>query len=307
MASRGPLDISVVVPVYNEEDNVGELVDRVTAVMRATGYGFELIVIDDGSADQTLAHLRRARLAVDELRVVVLRRNFGQTAALQAGFDHARGRIIVTLDGDLQNDPADIPRLIAVIERGADVVSGWRRDRKDTLVMRKIPSILANSLIRWLTGVPVHDQGCSLKAYRREVVERLDLYSDMHRFITVLTMWNAAKIAEVEVTHHPRRAGISKYGIGRVTKVIADLCTIQMMTHFRDHPVRWFGVVAAPFLLASIVCLAAVPVTGVVMAAVSVIASMVCVSCACAGAISELILETANSGRDSLIAREELR
>jgi glycosyltransferase involved in cell wall biosynthesis len=216
MATPHPLDISVVIPIYNEEENVGELVERVSEVMEATGYVFEVILVDDGSCDGTLDLLREACGRVAGLRVVALRRNFGQTSALQAGFDHARGRIIVTLDGDLQNDPADVPRLIALIERGADVVSGWRRDRQDTLFLRKIPSLIANGLIRLLTGVPVHDQGCSLKAYRREVIERLDLYSDMHRFITVLTMWNAAKISEVEVTHHPRRAGSSKYGLTRV-------------------------------------------------------------------------------------------
>lgn len=306
MVSSHPIDISVVIPIYNEEENVAELLERLSEVMEGTGYIFEMILVDDGSRDGTLGLLREACGRVAGLRVVALRRNFGQTSALQAGFDHARGRIIVTLDGDLQNDPADVPRLIALIERGADVVSGWRRDRQDTLILRRIPSMLANGLIRLLTGVPVHDQGCSLKAYRREVIERLDLYSDMHRFITVLTMWNAAKISEIEVTHHARRAGTSKYGLTRVAKVVADLLTIQMMTHFRDHPVRWFSLVAAPFMLASVVCMAAVPLGGVVMASVSVIASMVCVSCACAGAISELILETAHSDRE-LLAREERR
>jgi glycosyltransferase involved in cell wall biosynthesis len=185
--------------------------------------------------------------------VIALRRNFGQTPALQAGFDQARGDIIVTLDGDLQNDPGDIPKLIERIDAGADVVSGWRFDRQDTLVMRKVPSWIANRMIRWVTGVPVHDQGCSLKAYRAAVVRRLGLYSDMHRFITVMTMPLGAAIEEIGVRHHPRVAGTSKYGISRVFKVLADLLTIQLITRFRESPMRWFAWVGVPFLVASMI------------------------------------------------------
>ena len=296
MAARG--SVSVVISVYNEEDNVVPLLEKTVEVMRLLGRPFEVIFVDDGSTDATLAHLLEASAANPELVLVKLRRNFGQTAALQAGFDRARGEIIVTMDGDLQNDPIDIPRLLDRISEGADVVSGWRKNRQDTVVLRKFPSWVANRLIRFVTKVPIHDQGCSLKAYRREVVERLDLYSDMHRFVAILTMPTGASIEEIEVKHHARVSGESKYGLSRVFKVMADLFTIQMITRFRESPTRWFALIGAPFFLGSLLTALVALWSGgttVVATVVSLELGMVFVTCIFAGLIGEAIIDS--SGR----------
>jgi glycosyltransferase involved in cell wall biosynthesis len=288
-----PRSLSVVVPTYNEEANAIPLVRGLVAVLRSMPLPFELIVVDDGSRDATVAQLRSLLPTTPELVIVRLRRNFGQTPALQAGFDRSRGDVIVTLDGDLQNDPRDIPRLLERIQRGADVVSGWRVNRKDGLWLRRLPSQLANRLIRRLTGVPIHDQGCSLKAYRREVVQRLRLYSDMHRFIGVLVMPTGAAIDEIAVLHHPRVAGVSKYGLSRIYKVIADLLTIQMLTRFRESPMRWFALVGAPFLIAAVATgLVAIWEWGesLVLATASLTLAFTCVSCLLAGLFAEAIV-----------------
>ena len=292
--------LSVVVPVFNEEENVAPLVGGILAAVRPLGRRFELVVVDDGSSDRTLERLRSLRSEAPELVVVALRRNFGQTAALQAGLDRARGEAIVTMDGDLQNDPRDLPRLLEALEAGADVVSGWRRERHDALFVRKLPSWLANRLIRLVTRVPIHDQGCSLKAYRREVARSLRLYSDMHRFIAVLTMPSAASITEIEVRHHPRRAGESKYGLSRVFKVIADLFTIQMLTTFQESPARGFSLLGLPFLvLAAGFGVAAAWEWGesVVLPTAALVASWVFFSCLLAGLMGEAIVDTA--GKDT--------
>lgn len=290
-----PESLSVVVPVYNEESNAAPLVEGIVEAVRPLGIPFELIVVDDGSSDATVPVLRSKAAQTPELVVVALRRNFGQTPALQAGFDRARGEVIVTLDGDLQNDPRDIPRLLERLEAGADVVSGWRVDRQDAMVVRKIPSWLANRLIRLVTRVPIHDQGCSLKAYRREVIERLSLYSDMHRFIAILTMPHGAAIDEIEVRHHPRVAGESKYGLSRVLKVMADLMTIQMLTRFRESPTRWFGLLGAPFALGSLLTgIAGVWMWGewIVLPTVSLLLGLIFASCLFAGLLGEAIIDT---------------
>jgi glycosyltransferase involved in cell wall biosynthesis len=305
-----PRSLSVVVPVFNEEENVALLVERIVAALRPLARPFELIVVDDGSSDGTLAALRALLPSTPELVAVQLRRNFGQTAALQAGFDRARGDWIVTLDGDLQNDPADIPRLLERIEAGADVVSGWRRRRQDTLLLRKLPSWAANRLIRLLTRVPIHDQGCSLKAYRREVVEHLALYSDMHRFIVVLAMGVGASIEEVEVRHHPRLAGRSKYGLSRVLKVVSDLFTIRMLTGFQEHPTRWFALMGLPFFVGAVVCgLLALPggEDSVVLPAVSLLMSLVFAWCVLAGWLGELIMASAARGSGRRTVFRELQ
>jgi len=307
-----PSSLSVVVPVFDEADNAAPLVTGIVVAVRPLGIPFELIVVDDGSRDHTVETLRRLLPETPELVIVRLRRNFGQTSALQAGFDRARGDVIITLDGDLQNDPRDIPRLLERLERGADVVSGWRLDRQDAMVLRKVPSWLANRLIRWVTGVPIHDQGCSLKAYRREVIEGLSLYSDMHRFIAILTMPQGAAIDEIEVRHHPRTAGESKYGLSRVLKVLADLLAIQMLTRFRKSPTRWFGLVGAPFLLGSILAAVASIWTWepLVVPTVSLLLGLVFISCLFAGLLGEAIVDTMGSGEHHqgvVQAREESR
>jgi glycosyltransferase involved in cell wall biosynthesis len=233
--------VSVVVPVYNEEQNVGPLLDSLQDALEGLGRPYELIVIDDGSTDATLARLREAVARFPTLRVVRLRGNFGQTAALAAGFDLARGELIVTMDGDRQNDPADIPRLIDKLKEGFDVVSGWRRDRQDPFWSRRLPSRLANALISWITGVHLHDYGCALKIYRREILRDIALYGEMHRFLPALARWVGATIGEVPVGHWPRRSGVSKYGLGRTIRVLLDLLTVKFLMSYWTRPIQIFG------------------------------------------------------------------
>jgi glycosyltransferase involved in cell wall biosynthesis len=234
------MTISVVVPLYNEEENVVELHRRVKAAMDRTGKEFEIIYVDDGSTDRTLPLLEEIQSNDRSAVVLSLRRNFGQTAAFAAGFDYARGDVIVTLDGDLQNDPDDIPKLLDLIGDN-DIVSGWRKKRQDPFLSRRLPSMIANRLISKVTGVSLHDYGCSLKAYRREVVKNLKLYGEMHRFIPAVANWYGVKIAEVETTHHPRLRGKSKYGISRTIKVVLDLITVKFLQSFSTKPLQFFG------------------------------------------------------------------
>jgi glycosyltransferase involved in cell wall biosynthesis len=231
---------SVVIPLFNEEENVPELHRRVKSVMESTGQEYEIIYIDDGSTDRTLHLLEEVRAGDGNIVVISFRRNFGQTAAFAAGFDYSRGDVIVTLDGDLQNDPADIPGLVSAI-KDCDIVSGWRKNRKDPFLSRRLPSIIANRLISWVTGVKLHDYGCSLKAYRREVIKNLKLYGEMHRFIPAVASWYGVKIAEVETTHHPRLRGKSKYGISRTVKVVLGLITVKFLQSFSTKPLQFFG------------------------------------------------------------------
>ncbi len=234
-------EVSVVVPLYNERENVEELGSRILSVMRQKGFSFELILVDDGSSDGTDELLRRLAAAEPEIKAIIFRRNFGQSAAMTAGFQHARGDIVVTLDGDLQNDPDDIPRIVEKLREGYDVVCGWRRDRKDPFISRKLPSKIANWLIGWATGVQMHDYGCSLKAYRKEIVEDMILYGELHRFIPVLANLKGARFAEIVVKHHPRIRGKSKYGIGRTFRVILDLMLMIFFQKFATRPLQFFG------------------------------------------------------------------
>jgi glycosyltransferase involved in cell wall biosynthesis len=204
---------------------------------------YEIIFVDDGSTDSSLAILKRLQAQDAQLKVISFRRNFGQTAAFAAGFDYAQGDVIVTMDADLQNDPADIPRLLAEIDAGNDVVSGWRVDRQDTFVTRRLPSQLANGLISKLTGVKLHDYGCSLKAYRREVLQNIELYGEMHRFIPALASWMGVRVKEIPVNHRARKFGRSKYGIGRTVRVILDLLTVKFLLHYATRPIQVFGLV----------------------------------------------------------------
>ena len=235
------MDLSVVVPLFNEEDSVGLLVEQLLAAVRPLGLRFELVLVDDGSRDDTASQLRQLSATVPELVAVLLRRNYGQTAAMAAGFDASSGAVIVTLDGDLQNDPADIPVLLSELEQGYDLVSGWRHQRQDAAVSRLLPSRIANRLIARVTGVRLHDYGCSLKAYRREVVDDLNLYGELHRFLPALAFIEGARISEVKVNHHPRRYGQSKYGIDRTFRVLMDLLTVWFMKRFLTRPMHVFG------------------------------------------------------------------
>lgn len=235
------MDFSLVVPIYNEHDNICELYRKVTSSLDSAGLRYEIIMVDDGSTDGSYGELQNLAATDDRLKVIRFRRNFGQTAAMSAGFDAASGSIIIPMDGDLQNDPADIPRLIEKIHEGYDVVSGWRRDRKDTFITRKIPSMLANALISRLTGVHLHDYGCTLKAYRREVLDGINLYGEMHRFVPALASQFGAKVTELPVNHFPRLHGVSKYGISRTLRVILDLLTVKFLMSYSTKPIQLFG------------------------------------------------------------------
>lgn len=235
------MDLSIVVPLYNEAANLPLLVEQLLAALRPLGRHFELVLVDDGSRDGSPAVLEDLNRRVPELVAVLLRRNYGQTAAMAAGFDASRGAVIVTLDGDLQNDPADIPLLLAQLGEGYDLVSGWRHQRQDATVSRLLPSRLANRLIARVTGVKLHDYGCSLKAYRREVVDDLNLYGELHRFLPVLAAIEGARIGEVKVRHHHRRHGSSNYGIDRTLRVLMDLLTVWFMKRFLTRPMHVFG------------------------------------------------------------------
>jgi glycosyltransferase involved in cell wall biosynthesis len=233
--------ISVIVPLYNEEPNLRQLTEGLRRSLGPMGHPFELIFVDDGSTDGSQETLRALKAETPELRVILFWRNFGQSAAMTAGFDYCRGEIVVTLDGDLQNDPQDIPRMITELEKGYDVINGWRKERKDPFFSRRIPSILANWIIGRTTGVRLHDYGCSLKAYRRAVAKQLLLYGELHRFIPVLASFYGARIAEMTVSHHPRQRGRSKYGIGRTYRVMLDLLLMLFFQKFATRPLQLFG------------------------------------------------------------------
>ncbi len=250
--------LSIVVPFFNERDNVAPLHEQIVRAVSAIPGGWEAIYVDDGSTDGTWGQLEQARAGhPDQVSLIRLRRNFGQTAALAAGFHHARGDVIVTLDGDQQNDPADIPRLLAEMERGFDVVSGWRRHRKDPLLSRRIPSRVANWLIGAMTGVRLHDHGCTLKAYRSEVVRQLTLYGEMHRFLPAQARWVGARICEITVSHHPRTRGQSKYGLWRTYKVVLDLVTIRFLGVHGTKPLHAFGALGLTFIALGILTMLA--------------------------------------------------
>ena len=237
------MDISVVVPLYNEEDNVQLLYEEIKGVLDTMAEQAEIVFVDDGSRDRTLAKLEAIQAGDDHVRVVSLRRNFGQTAAMTAGFDHARGGIIITMDGDLQNDPHDIPQLVGKLNEGYDVVTGWRHDRQDAFLSRRLPSQLANRLISWVTGVGLHDYGCTLKAFRREVIDNINLYGEMHRFIPAIASGMGISFTEVKVNHRARRFGTSKYGISRTIRVVLDLITVKFMLSYATRPLHVFGTV----------------------------------------------------------------
>ena len=236
-------DISIVIPLFNEQQNVNGLVDDIKQALSQAEFSYEVILVDDGSVDATWSQLQLVRDRLPGLQLIRLRRNFGQTAAMSAGFDHARGDVIIPMDGDLQNDPADIPRLLDKLREGYDVVSGWRKNRHDDLLTRKVPSWIANSVIGAITGVHLHDYGCTLKAYHRDVVKHIRLYGEMHRFIPALASWTGASVAEVVVNHRPRRHGKTKYGLGRTFKVILDLITVKFLGTFSTRPLHVFGII----------------------------------------------------------------
>ncbi|MBL8857417.1 MAG: glycosyltransferase family 2 protein [Planctomycetes bacterium] len=249
IASLTPIRISVVVPVFDEEQNLPILHSEIAASLNALGVEWEVLYVDDKSRDRSLSVMLKLWRADPHVRIVKFRARSGQTAAMAAGFDHARGEIVVTLDGDLQNDPADIPQLVAELERGYDIVAGWRKSRQDGFVLRKLPSRIANRLIAWVTGVRIHDTGCTLKAFRRDLVKNLPIYAEQHRFLPAMSAGGGARVSEIVVNHRPRRFGRSKYGIGRATRVLLDLLSIKMISSFSHRPLQYFALLTAPFML----------------------------------------------------------
>ncbi|MBA3562397.1 MAG: glycosyltransferase family 2 protein [Gammaproteobacteria bacterium] len=293
------MDLSVVVPFYNEEESVALLYEAISKAIRPLGLDYEVVFVDDGSSDRTFSVAAEIARGDPRLRVIKFRRNYGQTPAMAAGIDHARGEIVVTMDGDLQNDPADIPMFIERIRQGSDIVVGWRFDRQDKLLTRKVPSRIANWLIGKVTGVPIKDNGCSLKAFRAQVIRNVPLYSEMHRFIPAMASVAGPNIAEVKVRHHARQFGESKYGLSRVYKVLLDLLTIKTIASFASRPLLWFATLSLPFAIAGMFCLGLTVYYlidrgdySLTIASISVL----CISLACflflGGALAELIYKT---------------
>lgn len=249
------LVLSVVVPVFNERENVAPLLEELAAALEPYEGHFEVVVVDDGSHDGTFDLLRERARELPWLRLARFGRNYGQTAALSAGFHMARAEVVVTLDGDLQNDPRDIPALLAKMEEGYDIVSGWRRDRKDRFINRTLPSRIANWLISRITDVHLHDYGCTLKAYRRSVLGRFELYGQLHRFLPALGVWNGARLSEIVVNHRARQRGATKYGIGRTVTVLLDLATVKFLMSYGAHPIRVFGMTGVGAMVLGLVSL----------------------------------------------------
>ncbi len=250
--SNNAPELSLFLPVLNEEPNLRPMHAKISEALNTLGKTAEVIYVDDGSTDKSLQILKEIVDGDGRVRVISLRRNYGQTAAMSAGIDAARGKILIPMDADLQNDPSDISRLLDKLNEGYDVVSGWRKNRQDKLVSRKIPSQVANKIISWIGGVPLHDYGCSLKAYRRDVIQDVKLYGEMHRFIPIYASWAGARVAEIPVEHHARTMGKSKYGISRTLKVVFDLMTIKFMASYQTKPIYVFGMFGLVSFLLSV-------------------------------------------------------
>jgi glycosyltransferase involved in cell wall biosynthesis len=240
------VELSLVIPIRNESPNIDALYAEVTQVLERWGRSYEVVVVEDGSTDDSFDRLLHYQRRDSRWRIIRFRRNFGQTAAFAAGFRHARGRLIATSDGDLQNDPRDLPEMIRTIEQGSDIVCGWRKQRKDSWLTRRLPSGIANRLISWATGVKLHDYGCSLKVFRAEVVKPLKLYGEMHRFLPAIASEMGVKIAEVVVNHRPRKHGLSNYGLSRTFRVVLDLLTVKFLLSYSTRPLQMFGIIGVP-------------------------------------------------------------
>jgi len=308
-APKNP-ELSLFLPVLDEEDNLRPMHAKIATALNALGKSSEVIYVDDGSTDKSLAVLKEIAANDNRVRVISLRRNYGQTAAMSAGIDAAKGEILIPMDADLQNDPADIARLLDKLNEGYDVVSGWRKNRQDKLVSRKIPSKIANHIISWIGGVHLHDYGCSLKAYRREVIQDVRLYGEMHRFIPIYASWAGARVAEIPVDHHARTMGKSKYGISRTIKVVFDLMTIKFMAEYHTKPIYVFGVFGTGAFFISMVAglwavalkifqgvsfiLTPLPIIAVVMLAISVQFFLM-------GLLAELLVRTYHESQDKSI------
>ena len=293
--------ISIVVPVYNEEDSLLPLYEQIKRVCKSLRRPYEIVFTDDGSRDRTFELLKEIHEQDPLVKVIRFRRNFGQTAAMVAGFRYARGGIIVSMDGDMQNDPADIPLLLQKLDEGFDVVCGWRRNRHDRFWTRRLPSVVANWIIGHVTGVRIHDNGCSLKAYRSSIIKRVPLYGEMHRFIPAMATQADARVAELVVNHHPRSFGKSKYGISRVWRVVLDIITVKMIIGFAERSTLWFGLLSFPFLLLGLSILAGGimypgfnPAEWVVISAIALLFLFLGFHFIALGILGELIMKTGN-------------
>jgi len=251
MEGRVNETLSILIPVHNEEGNLSLLCEKLGAALKRIGKPYEIIFVDDGSSDGSLEMLQDLRDGNPNIKVISFSRNFGQTAALSAGIDFSKGDILIPMDGDLQNDPEDIPVLLQKIEEGYDVVSGWRKNRKDPFLTRRLPSVIANKIISWIGGVSLHDYGCTLKAYRRDILKNIRLYGEMHRFIPIYAQWIGARVTEVPVRHSPRGSGSSKYGMSRVFKVILDLMVVKFLLSYSQKPIYVFGGIGLLMILAA--------------------------------------------------------
>jgi glycosyltransferase involved in cell wall biosynthesis len=297
--------LSVVIPIHNEEESVGALYGALRQVCDRLARPYEIVLVDDGSRDGTFGLMEEIHRQDPRVKAIRFRKNYGQTAAMAAGFEFARGATIVSMDGDLQNDPTDIPRLLAKLEEGCDVVCGWRKDRKDKLISRRIPSVIANWLIGRITGVPIHDNGCSLKAYRSEVIKRVALYSELHRFIPAMSTLAGARIAEIVVTHHARKFGKSKYGISRAWRVFLDLFLIKMLTGFAARPALWFGTLSFPSIILGTACMIGwlIPgASGLVLPTLAFLCFSLAGHFLVMGILGEMILKTGNFRPQPILA-----
>jgi glycosyltransferase involved in cell wall biosynthesis len=301
-------DLSIVIPLYNEEESVDALYEEVRAAADRLEVQWELLLVDDGSTDRTAEKLREICEGDPRVSAIRFRRNYGQTAALQAGFDQARGRTVITLDGDLQNDPRDFGRLLAALAEGDgyDVVCGWRRDRRDKMISRRIPSMAANWLISRITGTHLHDNGCTLKAYRADVVKRARLYAEMHRFLVPMMALSGCRTREVVVHHRARRFGQSKYGISRIWKVFLDLLAVKMLLQFTTRPAKWFSVLAVPFFLGMLLAFAASVAVGfdpLVFPSITILCAFAFAHLMIVGLFSELVVRMGDfKETDALLA-----
>ncbi len=304
------IEVSVVIPLYNEEGNIHELYNELKEVFVHEKIAYEILFINDGSNDRTAELLHEIHLNDPNVTIVDFRRNFGQTAAMSAGFDYARGEIIITMDGDLQNDPADIPLLLKKLREGYDVVAGWRFARKDPFISRKLPSIIANKIISYVTGVHLHDYGCTLKAFKREISQHIKLYGDMHRFIPSIVSGMGASITEVKVNHRPRKHGTSKYGISRTIRVILDLITVKFLLSYSKRPLHIFGVIGmTAFMLGCLLLLVlgfqrqfyGIPLGDRPMLMMSVLMIFLGVQFITIGLISEIQVRTYHESQDKPI------
>lgn len=313
--------LSLIIPCYNEEESLPALLpvlDASVAELGTAGHEVEVIVVDDGSRDRSPELLREATVARPWLRVLRFARNFGQTAAMAAGFREARGEVLLPLDADLQNDPADIPRLLAKLDEGYDVVSGWRKDRQDKAATRKIPSQIANRLISRISGVALHDYGCTLKAYRRDVIQDVQLYGEMHRFIPIWAAWHGARVTELPVRHHARAAGESKYGLGRVPNVILDLVLVRLLWSYGTKPIHAFGKFGLASIGASVLAFLGMlyfkffggkPFVATPLPLLCVMLFLVGVLSILMGFLAEIVMRTWHeaAGRSTYVVREEYR